>query len=70
MEDYVTKVQGFDGRDWGGLNIRDTDISGRAVQLIIPKGSMTDAQLSVIERVRTRALGHSEKPVNIVITEY
>lgn len=41
---YVEDVRDFDGATWGGLDIQAGQISGRAVQLIVPKGSMTDAQ--------------------------
>jgi hypothetical protein len=70
LEVTVAKVREFDGADWGGKNVRDTDITGRAVQLIIPKGSMTEAQRIVIESVRARARQDNDKPVEIIITEF
>jgi hypothetical protein len=65
----VEDVQDFNGNDWGGKAVEFDDIKGRALQLIVPKGSMTKAQRVVVERVRARAL-QSEKPVNIIITEF
>jgi len=63
-------VREFDGADWGGTDIRGTDIDGRAVHLIVPKGSMTEAQRIIIERVRARAMRDNDRPVDIIITEF
>jgi hypothetical protein len=63
-------VREFNGARWGGKNIRDTDIDSRAVQLIVPKGSMTEAQRIVIERVRARAMRYNDRPVDIIVTEF
>ena len=70
LEIYVAKVREFDGAYWGGKDISDTDIDGRAVHLIVPKGSMTEAQQIVIERVRERAMRDRRRPVDIIITEF
>jgi hypothetical protein len=63
-------VREFDGAYWGGKDINDTDIDGRAVHLIVPKGSMTEAQRIIIERVRERAMRDRKRPVDIIITEF
>jgi hypothetical protein len=70
LENYVAKVRDFNGADWGGKNVEETDIAGRALQLVIPKGSMTEAQQAIIARVRARALRNNRRPVDITITEY
>jgi hypothetical protein len=70
LEDFVDRVRGFNGADWGNLSIKKTDIAGRAVQVIVPTGSMTDSQRTVFEEVRAIALREKERPVNIIITEY
>ena len=70
LEIYVAKVREFDGAYWGGKDISDTDIDGRAVHLIVPKGSMTEAQRIIIERVRERAMRDRKRPVDIIITEF
>jgi contact-dependent growth inhibition (CDI) system restriction endonuclease-like protein len=70
LENYVTKVREFEGAYWGGKDIRYADIDGRAVHLIVPKGSMTEAQRIIIERVRERAMRDRKRPVDIIITEF
>ena len=70
LEDFVARVRGFDGADWGDLSIKKTDIADRVVQLVVPKGSMTDAQRIVIEEVRGIAIRHKTRPVDIIISEF
>lgn len=67
--EYVEKVRDFNGTDWGGKSVESDDIKGRALQLIVPRGSITESQRTMIERVQTMALpGH--RPVYISITEF
>ena len=66
---YVEDVRDFDGDDWGGKYVRPDQITGRAVQLIVPRGSMTDAQRAIIDEIREIAK-RSNKPVNIIVTEF
>jgi hypothetical protein len=70
LESYVAKVREFEGAEWGGTDISGTDIDGRAVHLIVPKGSMTEEQRIIIESVRARAMRDRKKPVDIIITEF
>ncbi len=70
LNKYVENVQDFEGANWAGKNIRGTDIDNRAVQIIVPKGSITDANQKVIDSVRTNALKDDVRPVNIIITEF
>jgi hypothetical protein len=66
---YVEDVKNFDGADWGDLDIQAGQITGRAVQLIAPKGSMTAAQRAIIDQVREIAK-RSNRPVEIIVTEF
>lgn len=70
LESYVAKVREFESANWGGTDISGTDIDGRAVHLIVPKGSITEEQRIIIESVRTRAMRDRKKPVDIIITEF
>jgi hypothetical protein len=70
LNKFIADVRGFNGDRWGGLVIRDVDIKGRTVQVIVPKGSITEANRAVFESVQVRARGNNEKPVDIIITEY
>ena len=69
LNDYVDKVESFKGRSWGDDEVTESDITGRALHLAIPKGSITEGQRAVIEEVRERAskLPH---PVDIIVTEF
>jgi filamentous hemagglutinin len=66
---YVEDVRDFDGTHWGNKLVESGDITGRAVQLIVPKGAMTDAQRAVIDWVREMAR-KGNKPVDIIVTQY
>jgi contact-dependent growth inhibition (CDI) system restriction endonuclease-like protein len=66
---YVEDVRDYDGARWGGLDIQAGQITGRAVQLIVPKGSMTDAQRIVLNWIRKIA-NQNNRPVDIIVTEF
>jgi hypothetical protein len=66
---YIEDVRDFEGARWGGLNIQADQITGRAVQLIVPKGSVSDAQRAIIDWVRHIAR-QSNRPVDIIVTEF
>ncbi len=68
VEKYVADVREFEPTTWGGKIIDDVDVTGRAVQLVVPKGSMTDARRIIIETIRARAK-RGKTPVDIIITE-
>ena len=70
LNKFVADVRDFDGDRWGGLLIRDVDIKGRAVQVIVPRGSITEANRAVFENAQVRARGDNEKPIHIIVTEY
>jgi hypothetical protein len=70
LNKYVDDVRDFDGARWARKNIRDTDIDGRAVQVIVPRGSITDAHRNVIDEVRANALKHNDRPADIIVTEH
>lgn len=68
VSDYVGRVSGFDSDQLGAYFVTSEKITGRVLQLVIPKGSMTAAQRSVIEAVRVWAKQLNE-PVDLIITE-
>lgn len=55
LNDYIDKMALYDGGQLGAVVIKSADISGRALSLAIPKGSMTAAQQAAIEAARVRA---------------
>ena len=70
LNKIVTEVREFEGVTWCGLRIRDTDIDFRAVQVIVPSGTLSDDLRSVIAKVRARAMADKKRPVDIIVTEY
>jgi hypothetical protein len=70
LNKLIDDVREFNGVTWGGLPISDIDIKGRAVQVIVPRGSITEANRATFDRAQERAWGDKEKPVDIIVTEY
>jgi hypothetical protein len=70
LNKLVDDVREFTGDTWGGLTISDIDIKGRAVHVIVPRGSITEANRAIFDRAQVRAWGDNEKPVDIFVTEY
>jgi hypothetical protein len=53
-----------------GTSVDSSDIVGRALNLVVPKGSMTAAQARAIEAARARAINTNNYPVNLIITAF
>lgn len=68
INNYLDKVSEFDGARLGNDIVSSEQVTGRVLQLAIPKGSLTEGQQAVIEAARVRA-GALKNPVKIVITE-
>jgi hypothetical protein len=69
LNKYVDDVVEFNGANLANDEVKSSDIDGRALDLAIPKGSVTVVQRRAIEAVRRRAkLG--DRPVDIIITEF
>ena len=69
LNKYVDDVVEFNGANLANDEVKSSDISGRALALAIPKGSMTVVQQRAIEAARWRAkLG--DRPVDIIIKEF
>jgi hypothetical protein len=61
-------VSDFDGERFAGVTIEPDQISARVLQLVIPKGSMSDEQRAAIDAVRAWAKT-IEPPVDLIVTE-
>jgi hypothetical protein len=69
LNNYFDKVSEFNGARFADDIVSSDKITSRALQLVIPKGSMTDAQQIVIEVARARA--KNLKPsVDLIITPF
>ncbi len=55
LNSYLDKVNDFNGAIWGEEKIMPEQIKGKSSNVVIPKGSMTSAQRTVFDTVRSRA---------------
>jgi hypothetical protein len=54
---YVNKLVNYKGWTWGTIDIQESQIMGRTLKLIVPKGAMTSTQRAAIEAAGSRAEG-------------
>jgi hypothetical protein len=69
LNNFVDEVESFKGGRWGGDEVEEAAITGRAVSIAIPKGSMTEEQRAMFEEARERAR-KLPNPVDISVTEF
>jgi hypothetical protein len=69
LDNYVDIVSEFNGATFAGNIVSPDKIALRVLHLIIPKGSMTDAQRIVIEAARSRA-SRLKNPVDLIVTPF
>lgn len=67
LNKYIDEVAEYNGGAWGGDEVKSSEITGRALSLAIPKGSMSPEQRVVIEDARARA---ESLGVHLIITEF
>jgi hypothetical protein len=67
LNDYIDKLALYEGSKMGDITISSSEISGRALSLAVPKGSMTAAQRAAIEAARVRAQAFG---VDLTITTF
>jgi hypothetical protein len=66
---YFNKVSDFSGAEFAEDEVSLDEISGRVLQLVVPRGNMTERQRAIIEAARERAkrLNYS---VDLIVTEF
>jgi len=69
LNQFVADVREFEGADWGGKLVKKSDIISRAVEVIVPYGSVTEAQQIVFDRIRS-ITKRGNKPVDIIVKEH
>ena len=69
LDNYADIVSEFNGATFAGNIVSPDKIALRVLHLIIPKGSMTDAQRIVIEAARSRA-SRLKNPVDLIVTPF
>jgi len=67
IDSYVNKLWAFDGLSWGGYTIDNEEITGKVLDIVVPKNSGTAAQQEAIARSveRARKLG-----IHVLISPY
>jgi hypothetical protein len=65
---YTTDMAEYEGGSFANKKVLSEEITGRAVNLVVPKGSMTNEQRIAIETVRTLARTGKVR-VDLIITE-
>jgi hypothetical protein len=68
LNEYIDKLGDYEGGRLLTTTVELPDISDRVLNLVVPKGAMTEVQRAAIEAVRARALVVNPYPVKIIIT--
>jgi hypothetical protein len=68
LNEYVDKLGDYEGGNLLVTIVELPDISDRVLNLVVPKGAMTEVQRAAIEAARARALIANPYPVKIIIT--
>ncbi|HMG79009.1 MAG TPA: hypothetical protein VK591_10010 [Xanthobacteraceae bacterium] len=68
LNEYIDKLGDYEGGFLSGTEVSLSAISSRVLNLVVPKGAMTEVQRVAIEAARMRALITNRYPVNIIIT--
>jgi hypothetical protein len=68
LNEYIDKLGEYEGGFLSDTEVSLSAISSRELNLVVPKGAMTEVQRVAIEAARMRALIANRYPVNIIIT--
>jgi hypothetical protein len=68
LNEYIDKLGEYKGGVLSNTEVSLSAISSRVLNLVVPRGAMTEVQGAAIEAVRMRALIANRYPVKIVIT--
>jgi hypothetical protein len=70
LNKYVDDLGDYEGGFLSNTEVELSAISGRTLNLIVPRGTMTEIQQTAVEVARVRAMSANRYPVRIVITPY
>jgi hypothetical protein len=68
LNEYIDKLGNYEGGNLLVTIVELPDISDRVLNLVVPKGAMTEVQRAAVEAARARALIANPYPVKIIIT--
>jgi len=66
LKDYIDKLENFNGRTWGGVEVPEGMIKEKVLCVGIPKGEAAESQMAVMESCKKYA---SSKNVNLMFEE-
>jgi hypothetical protein len=69
LSEYTGEVSEFVGGKMGNDVVKLSDIQGRALEVAIPKGTMTPKQREIVDAVRSWA-GTLRNPVDVIMIEF
>ncbi|HEV2186850.1 MAG TPA: hypothetical protein VGR70_06560 [Stellaceae bacterium] len=67
IDRYVNKLASFDGLDWGRTTIRPDEITGKVLDVVVPKNSGTAAQREAIAKSIERA---ERRGIHVLVSFY
>jgi hypothetical protein len=67
IDRYVNKLVNFDGLSWGRTTIRPEEITGKVLDIVVPKNSVTPARREAIARSIQRA---GKLGIHVLISPY
>jgi hypothetical protein len=67
---YVDRLTEYEGGALQDVKVALSEITGRVLEIIVPKGSLTVMQRTVIEAAKVRAQTAGSYPVRIIIKEF
>ena len=70
LNKYIDDLGDYEGGVLSNIEVKSSDISERTLNLIVPRGAMTEIQQAAVEAARSRAMTVNRYPVKIVITPY
>jgi hypothetical protein len=68
LNEYIDKLGDYEGGSLLTTTVKLSDISDRVLNLVVPKGAMTEVQEAAIEAAQARALIANRYPVKIIVT--
>lgn len=67
---YVDTLGNYEGGSLSTTQVEASDIKDRVLNIIVPRGSVTDEMNATIDVARNRAIRANKYPVKIIVTEF
>ena len=67
---YVNRLSEYEGGSLQNVKVNFSQITNRVLELIVPKGSLSEMQRAVIGAAKIRAGAAGSYPVRIIVKEF